>query len=102
MRRMIPALLMLLAPTHLEYRAISPGYCPANAIGYVHPIKDAYIIAGGAAKWDDKNERLTAWFGDKGSGTEAGLVWEPLKNSIRVTAGSIRIRHGTLCAFSVP
>jgi hypothetical protein len=43
---MILTMVIVVALVHIDYRPMGPGYCPSLAIGYAHPIKDGFVIAG--------------------------------------------------------
>lgn len=102
---MIHALGLFLAIVHIETEA-NTRYCPAGAIGYVRVVKDGYRIANGTGYSDSRTGILTAWFPPKRSSAQVFMTLnlEPVNGRIQLHAegrGSIRISHGTFCAFPV-
>ena len=110
-RLMLSALAVLLA-TGIEYKHPDPQYCPpaiiddvaTGSIGYVQIIKDGYLVAGGKARYDSRSGVLTAWFP---SDRYLAFVVMTLKFSpdLRLHTsgiGSVRMHHGTFCAYPPP
>lgn len=88
------------------YEAINPRFCPPDAIGYLQPIKDGVVVAGGRAKYDPRSGAYIAWFPRDRSTAQVDMTLNFRPNAAghlelhTEGRGSIRIRRGVFCAFS--
>lgn len=97
----------------IEQEAPKVGACPTakdygssyDALGYVRVIKDGYKIAGGEGYYEPHTSVLTAWFPSQRSSAKVVLHLDLRTNAsgrIQIHTegrGSIRLHHGTFCAY---
>ena len=70
-------------------------------MGYVHVVKDGYLVGGGNAKYDTQSGIITAWFPAARRQAQVLMMLDLKVNAHLhvVGRGSIRMHHGNFCAF---